>query len=140
ADTVLALPPLSVSTTLVPPLSPVTVPPTVYAAVAQLTATFVMSAVPAIPTPLATEHICDGLDGCVPTTTAYGNPVNTGVGNANAPSPVIARSSAPLSRKTSPDPTRPVTVPPIIVGTGTPPSEPLAWPTHWPVNGPEKSP
>ena len=52
------------------PLRPVTVPPIVTVAVAQVTATEVTFAV-AVPVPPATVQVCDGLLGCVATVTEY---------------------------------------------------------------------
>ena len=61
--------PLSCRTTVSPAPSPVTLPPTVKLAVAQVTATFVTFAL-AMPEPIVTVQVCLGAVGCVRTVTA----------------------------------------------------------------------
>ena len=64
-----------------------------------------------VPLPAATVHCCVGPEGWVCTLTAYVAPLSTGVGNAKPPFAVMATVSDPFWR-TSPDPARPLTVPP----------------------------
>src|SRR5512137_719722 len=74
---------------------------------------FVTLAVPIVPVPFATVHVCDGDDGWVFTVTEYALPGTIGVPNANVLAPAgIARSVCPAIARTSPAPARPLTVPP----------------------------
>src|SRR6202789_416612 len=72
AETVRLSPPLSCKTTVSADASPMTVPPTVYLLVVQLTATLVTFAPPTVPVPIVTAHVWAGLVGWVSTVTAYG--------------------------------------------------------------------
>src|SRR4029077_6015262 len=98
------------------PLRPVTVPPIVTVAAAQVTVTEVTFAV-AVPVPPATVQVCDGLLGCVATATAYAPFFATAVLKVKLTVPVpglIVRLSAPLLVRPRPVPVKPVTVPPIV--------------------------
>src|SRR6516165_7953997 len=105
------------------PANPVTVPPIVNAAAAQVTCTLLTLAV-AVPEPFVTVQVCAGLLGCVETATLY-VPL-TAVVKVNDPFPLIARLSVPLSVSTNPVPVSPLTVPPIVkvVDWGVPPPPP----------------
>src|SRR4051812_32599564 len=67
---------------------------------------------PIVPVPLPTTQLWAGDEGCVATVTLYGAPLATGVAKVKVPSALMPRSSPPLSRRVSPVPVRPVTVPP----------------------------
>ena len=74
---------------------------------------FVTLALPIIPVPFATVHVCDGDVGWVFTVMAYALPEAIGVPNANEVAPAgTARSACPAIESTSPVPARPLTVPP----------------------------
>src|SRR5215469_49611 len=103
------------------PASPVTVPPIVNAAAAQVTCTLLTLAV-AVPVPFVTVQFCAGLLGCVDTVTLY--PPLTAVTNVKGPLPLIVRVSEPLFCSTNPVPVSPVTVPPIVKVVGFPPPPP----------------
>jgi hypothetical protein len=103
-------PPLFVRTTL-PPSKPETVPPTVNVAVVQLTAIVVTFAPETDPVPLLIVHDCVGFVGDTPTFTLYVPPFGTGTGNANEPLLVIGREPR-LPVSVSPEPARPLTLPP----------------------------
>ena len=70
AETVSALPPLSSRTTLLPAVSPETVPPIVKDRVAHATATPVTLVLPTVPVPFVTVQVWLGPEGCVRTVTA----------------------------------------------------------------------
>src|SRR3981081_1276634 len=75
--------------------------------------TFVTLAV-AVPLPLTTVQVCDGLEGGVATVTLKALPVATGVGKVKVPLAVIERLSPVLFCRTIPVPVSPVTVPPMV--------------------------
>ena len=103
-------PPLSCSTTV--PDSPDTVPPTLnVATLAQETATLVTFAVPTVPEPLDTVHVCP--DGFVFTVTPYAVPEASDVAKVNGPLALTLRLSPPLSCSTT-VPDSPDTVPPTL--------------------------
>ena len=111
ALTVRSLPPLFCRTRPVPP-RPLTVPPTVYELVAQLTTTPVTSLVPMVPDALESWQVWAGPVGWVLIDTVKVAPLATVVGKVKAPPAVIGRSSPPLSCRVRPVPARPLTVPP----------------------------
>jgi hypothetical protein len=82
----------------------------------RLTVTVVMLALVTLPlpVPLVTVQGGLGLIGWVNTVTLYGMPLGTAVANAKAPAAEILRLSPPLLRNTSPEPVRPVTIPPMV--------------------------
>src|SRR5580658_5655737 len=93
-------PPLSCSTT--DPVSPDTVPPTEYVAgglVVQVTATLVTFAVPTVPVPPLTAHVCP--DGWVFTVTAYAAPLASFAGKVKDAGGATDRWSPPLSCSTT---------------------------------------
>src|SRR5690348_9401751 len=104
--------PLSCNTSPLPD-SPETVPPIVYVVVLHVTLTLVTFAL-AVPLPFATLHVCAGLFGWVRTVTLYVVPAASAAVNVKLPFELTARSLPPLSCRTSPDPDRPETVPPIV--------------------------
>src|SRR6516164_3527050 len=118
--TVRLSPPLFCSTSP-DPARPVTVPPIVNAAAAQVTCTLLTLAV-AVPVPFVTVQFCAGLLGCVDTVTLY--PPLTAVTNVKGPFPLIVRVSEPLFCSTNPVPLSPVTVPPIVKVVAFPPPPP----------------
>src|SRR5512132_941544 len=92
-------------------VSPVRLPPTVNV-LTHVTETLATAASVTPPVPLATVQICGGAAGWVLTLTEYEPPLRMPVANANAPFEVTGRSSPALFWRTSPVPSRPLTVPP----------------------------
>lgn len=95
------------------PSRPTMFPPTLKVTALQVIATVVTLAV-TVPLPVVTVQFCAGEPGCVRIVTEYGLPVATGVANVKAPLAVMVRLSPPLSWRTRPVPTTPVTVPPTV--------------------------
>src|SRR5258706_144250 len=91
------------------PARPVTVPPTVNLFVVQLAAALARA-----PRPLVTAQDCRGLAGWVRTLTLYAAPLASFVANVKMPLEVTVRLSPALFWRTSPVPTRPLTVPPTV--------------------------
>src|SRR3954470_24945459 len=122
------------------PRRPETVPPMVKIG-AQTTCTFVTLAV-GVPVPLAMLQVCVGLDGCVLMMMWKVPPLVMLVLNVKgtAPVPVIARSSPPLSCKTSPLPDSPSTDPPMVNGPPEPEPPPDPDPPPEPEPPPEPDP
>ena len=97
------------------PERPLTVPPTVKVLVVQATATFVTFAPAIVPLPFVTVQVCVGLDGCVPTVTAYAAALARPVGNVKAPLAETGSVCAPaFNDNTRPLPDKPLTVPPTV--------------------------
>ena len=86
-ETVRSLPPLCCSTRPVP-ASPVTVPPTVYELVAQLTTTPVTSVAAMVPEAPESWQVCAGPEGWVLTETVNVAPLATVVAKVKLPSAV----------------------------------------------------
>ncbi len=82
--------------------------------VEQSTITSVTSALPTVPVPPVTVHVCVGPAGCVLTVTAKAPPLATVVAKVNVPLALTARSSVLLFWRTRPVPESPITVPPIL--------------------------
>src|SRR5882757_5203584 len=64
-------------------------------------------------------QVCPGLEGCVRIFTVYDTPLERAVANVKLAAPVVpevvtVRLSPPLFCNTNPDPSSPVTVPPIV--------------------------
>ena len=78
----------------------------------QLTETLVTLAPATVPEPFETAQLWP--EGCRKTVTKYALPLVSGVLKVNGPSAVMARSSPPLLRSTSPVPVRPLTAPPTV--------------------------
>src|SRR4029077_12461186 len=106
------------------PVRPVTEPAifALTAAVVQATATEVTLA-EAVPLPLVTTQLCDGLLGWVSTVTAYAEPTFTAVLNVKFPVAVTDKLSPPLFCSTRPVPASPVTAPPMVTVPPVPPVE-----------------
>src|ERR1700677_112886 len=81
---------------------------------AQVTTTVVTFVLPTNPPPFATSQFCVGLEGCVKIVTLYPDPAAIAVAKVKLPLLLMVRLSPRLSCNTSPDPVRPVTVPPIV--------------------------
>src|SRR4051812_33210171 len=67
-----------------------------------------------MPASADTVQVCHGIVDWVFTVTPYAALLETGVANVNVPSAFTERSSPPLFCSTSPEPARPVTVPPTL--------------------------
>src|SRR5882757_9249076 len=80
----------------------------------QFTTTFDTSRLSMVPEPLWTVQVCVGFDGWVLTVTEYALLVLTPDLKVKAPLAVTLRSLPELSWSTSPDPRRPVTIPPTL--------------------------
>jgi hypothetical protein len=78
----------------------------------------------AVPLPLTTVQVCEGLEGGVATVTLKGLPVATAVGKVKGPLAEIVRLSPVLFCRTIPVPVIPVTVPPMENGPAPPEPEP----------------
>lgn len=72
-----------------------------------------MAASSTVPEGLLIVHVCHGFSGWLSTVTMYDCPLAMGVWKANVPFAVTGRSLPPLTCRTSPVPTSPVTVPPM---------------------------
>jgi len=91
-----------------------TSPPTVYPLVVQVMATLCTLVPMTEPDPDDTTQVCAGLVGCVLTVTAYEELFESAVAKVKVPLELTVRLSAPLSCSTNPDPTKPLTLPPIV--------------------------
>src|SRR5579859_6955348 len=118
------------------PATPVTVPPTVYVLVPQLTTTLVTPEATRVPLLPLTLQVCAGLLGCVPISTSYALALATPVLKVKVVAPgAIGSASPPLSVSTRPVPVSPESVPPtgyvlvaqvtVTPSTGAPPTVPV---------------
>jgi hypothetical protein len=91
----------------------------------------------AVPLPLTTVQVCEGLEGGVATVTLKALPVATAVGKVKGPLAEIVRLSPVLFCRTIPVPVIPVTVPPMVNGPALPEPEPELEPEPEPEPDPE---
>src|SRR5207253_1718121 len=96
-----------------PGARPASEPPMVSLFVLHAIVTLEMFALPIVPIPFVTVHVCDGALGCAKTVTAYGVPLTIGVVNAKLPFELRLRLSPALFWRIT-VPARPLIVPPTV--------------------------